>query len=48
MHLEYPLGELAVDQPLDAMNEALREWMQERIDNKGVRYYAEPVYLFDE
>jgi hypothetical protein len=47
LHLNYPLEELAADKPIDGKNAALKKWIQERIAHKGVRYYAEPIYLFD-
>jgi hypothetical protein len=48
LHLNYPLEELAVDRPLEEKNRALHQWIQDRLAHKGVRYYAEPTYLFDE
>ena len=48
LHLNYPLEELAADKPIDAKDTALQSWIQERIAHKGLRYYAEPTYLFDE
>jgi hypothetical protein len=48
LHVNYPLDELAADKPLEAKNQALSRWIQERLARKGVRYYAEPTYLFDE
>lgn len=48
LHLNYPLEALAADRPLDEKNQALHRWLQDRLAHKGVRYYAEPTYLFDE
>jgi hypothetical protein len=48
LHLNYPLEELAAHKPLEEKNEALEKWLQERLARKGVRYYAEPTFLFDE
>lgn len=48
LHLNYPLDELAADKPLEAKKQALHKWLQERLAHKGVRYYAEATYLFDE
>jgi L-serine kinase (ATP) / ParB family transcriptional regulator, heme-responsive regulator len=48
LHINYPLSELAADKPVEEKNTALRQWIQERIARKGVRYYAEPTFLFDE
>lgn len=48
LHVNYPLFELAADKPLDEKNEALQRWVQKRINKKGVRYYAEATFLYDE
>jgi L-serine kinase (ATP) / ParB family transcriptional regulator, heme-responsive regulator len=48
LHVNYPLYELAADKPLEEKNEALQRWVQTRINKKGVRYYAEPTFLYDE
>lgn len=48
LHLDYPLEELAADKPLQDKNQALHRWIQQRLAHKGVRYYAEATYLFDE
>jgi hypothetical protein len=48
LHINYPLSELAADKPLAEKNAALQLWIQKRIASKGVRYYAEPTFLFDE
>jgi L-serine kinase (ATP) / ParB family transcriptional regulator, heme-responsive regulator len=48
LHVNYPLYELAADKPLEEKNEALQRWVQMRINKKGVRYYAEPTFLYDE
>jgi L-serine kinase (ATP) / ParB family transcriptional regulator, heme-responsive regulator len=48
LHVNYPLYELAADKPLEDKNAALQEWIQQRIAKKGVRYYAEATFLFDE
>jgi L-serine kinase (ATP) / ParB family transcriptional regulator, heme-responsive regulator len=48
LHLNYPLAELAANKPIDLKNEELQRWLQDRITHKGVRYYAEATYLFDE
>ncbi|HJW90687.1 MAG TPA: hypothetical protein VJ436_08610 [Anaerolineales bacterium] len=48
LHINYPLEELATEKPLEEKNAALQRWIQERIARKGVRYYAEPTFLFDE
>ena len=48
LHVNYPLGELKADKPLEEKNEVLRRWLLDRIAHKGVRYYSEPTVLFDE
>jgi hypothetical protein len=49
MRLNYPLSALAeTGETLAEKNEALRRWIQQRMAERRVRYYAEPTYLFDE
>jgi hypothetical protein len=48
LHVNYPLYELAADKTLDEKNESLQRWVQTRINKKGVRYYAEATFLYDE
>jgi hypothetical protein len=48
LHINYPLYELAADRSLEEKNAALSEWVQKRIARRGVRYYEEATFLFDE
>ena len=48
LHLNYPFSELAAEKSLAEKNAELHNWMQERLSEKRVRYYAEATYLFDE
>jgi len=48
LHVNYPLSELEADKTLEEKNSSLQRWLQERLANKGVRYYAEATFLFDE
>ncbi len=49
MRLNYPLSAFAeTGETLAQKNEALHQWIQQRMAEKRVRYYAEPTYLFDE
>jgi hypothetical protein len=48
LHLNYPLEELAAEKPIQDKNQALEVWIKDRLARKGVRYYAEATYLFDE
>lgn len=48
LHINYPLTELESQRSCEEKNEALQRWLKERLDHKGVRYYAEATFLFDE
>lgn len=49
LKLNYPLAALRDKTAgLDAKNEALQEWVRERLANRSARYYAESTYQFDE
>jgi len=48
LHVNYPLKELASPDSIEEKNERLVRWIQERLARKGVRYYAEATFLFDE
>lgn len=48
LHLNYPLHELSSAKPLEYKQEYLHHWIEERLKNKNVRYYAEATFLFDE
>ena len=48
LHLNYPLGAMSADGSLVDKNHHLQEFLQSRVTQKGVRYYAEATYLFDE
>jgi hypothetical protein len=49
MRLNYPLEAFADNgETLEQKNEQLKRWIQQRMAEKRIRYYAEPMYLFDE
>lgn len=48
LHLNYPLEAMAANQPVEEKNADLQRFIQARMEHKGVRYYAEATYLFDE
>jgi hypothetical protein len=48
LHLNYPLHELSSGKPLEYKEDYLQHWIQQRLKKKGVRYYAEATFLFDE
>ena len=48
LRINYPLSELESPDTLEIKNQRLTLWMQKRFEDRGVRYYAESTYLFDE
>lgn len=48
LRVNYPLDELSANKSIEAKNEALERWVNERVARKGVRYYAEATVLYDE
>jgi hypothetical protein len=48
LHLNYPLHELSNAKSIEYKEAYLQRWIQERVQNKGVRFYAEATFLFDE
>jgi hypothetical protein len=48
LHVNYPLDELSSPMPLAEKEAALQSWVQGRLKNKNVRYYAEATFLFDD
>jgi len=48
LRINYPLNELSADKPVEEKNAALKSWIQEKVANKGLRFYSEPTVLFDE
>lgn len=49
MRLLYPIDTLKDDQtPLSTKNENLQAWVQEQLNRRAVRFYAESCYMFDD
>ena len=48
LHINFPLGILNSPQSLSKKNDQLQEWLQKSLAQKRVRYYAEPIFMFDE
>ena len=48
LHVDYPLSELESEAPIAKKNDRLDQWLKDILARKGVRYYAEATYLFDE
>lgn len=48
LRINIPLDVLRCDDPLDQENAWLDEWMRTKMRERHVRFYQEPVFLFDE
>ncbi len=48
LRVNYPLSELMDGKTLVEKNNALQQWLQARIVDRGVRCYEEATILFDE
>jgi hypothetical protein len=48
LHINYPLYELAAQKPVEEKNAALKDWLARKVAKKGIRYYAEATFLYDE
>jgi hypothetical protein len=48
LHVNYPLEELERDTSIEEKNKILEKFLFILLENKRVRYYAEPTYIFDE
>jgi len=48
LHLNYPLHELSSGKPVEYKEAYLAKWIDERVKKKGVRFYSEATFLFDE
>lgn len=48
LRLNYPMSRLRDDLPLEQKNDQLQEWMRQKLAERGLRYYAEATYQFDE
>ena len=48
LKLNYPMSKLREDLPLEQKNGRLQQWMQQKLAERTVRYYAEATYQFDE
>lgn len=49
LRVNYPMDALRDEHTsLEAKNEALQKWIQQKLANRQVRYYAEATYQFDE
>lgn len=48
LKINYPLDELASEKNLEEKRNNLHTWIQKRLSQKGVRFYAESTLIFDE
>ena len=48
LNLRYPMQYLRADMPLETKNRQLQDWLRAQFARRGVRYYAEATYQFDE
>lgn len=48
LHLNYPLSELRSLDPVETKEIRLRAWLSYKLAAKGIRFYGEATYLFDE
>lgn len=48
LRLNIPLAILESDDPLEEKNAWVDDWLKEKIRERHVRFYQEPVFLFDE
>jgi hypothetical protein len=48
LRVNYPLEALAAPGSREAKEQALTEWMHQKVASRGVRFYGEATYLFDE
>ncbi len=48
LRVNYPLELLSEDKPIEEKQRRLDDWIQERLQEQAIRYYAESTILFDE
>jgi len=48
LRLNFPLSVLADGRPAEEKQQALADWIRDRVGGRHVRYYAESTFLFDE
>lgn len=48
LRVNLPLDVLERAQPLEEKNQWLDAWLEQKMKNRNVRFYQEPVFLFDE
>jgi hypothetical protein len=48
LHMNYPLHELSSSKPIAYKEAYLQKWVEQRVIHKGIRFYSEATFLFDE
>ncbi len=48
LFVNIPLSMLRTNNSLEAKNKRLKDFLSKRVETKKIRYYAEPLYIFDE
>jgi hypothetical protein len=48
LHMNYPLHELSSSKPIAYKEAYLQKWVEQRVIHKGIRFYNEATFLFDE
>jgi len=48
LRVNYPLSRLMKDQPIKEKRDELSKWLQEKTSQRGIRFYAESIFLYDE
>jgi hypothetical protein len=48
LHVKFPLEILENGQSLEQKRDWLQDWLKDSLLRKRVRYYAEPIFMFDE
>ena len=48
LRVNFPLAMLADRSPIEEKRRILKEWIQQRVEQRRVRYYAESTFVFDE
>jgi hypothetical protein len=48
LHIKYDIENLKSDKKFDERNNDLNKLIEDKIENKKVRLYREPILIFDE
>ncbi|MCH7588799.1 MAG: hypothetical protein IIC78_12320 [Chloroflexi bacterium] len=48
LRVNYPLSSLMLDLPVEEKRHKLNKWLKEKTSQRGIRFYGESVFLYDE